>query len=711
MADPRTDFFSTASASPEADQDARTAFFASDDTSTSSSDSAPRQQGAAPWQRTLGGAALHAATGLGATAVAGARSVYDLATGVPLSEIDKRNQKFISEHTYTPTDPATQGAMQVTDNPASPIQWPSKVFDTLSQTINNATDLSRFQRRVDVGGGNPLLADKAGTAGYGPPSTALPTTGGGSTAAGPIISGALEFGLGAKQFLPDAGGVPVARASPGWGAETPTTTAPPNAATAAPSTAIAVTAGAPEESLTASGSARTGYFEPRDIPERPGTPIDTEPVEGGLPSTAGDARAAVLKRVGLENARESAIRGDAKSAATDWQLSKFDEPAGIEAKAQFDSERNALMSHSQKLVADTGGTLGTDEDALHSRGQTVARAFDGLSDWFDQQRKKLYAAADQRAQGGPVTNLDGVDALLKDPKFRNTLLAKDQGNLLTSIENQLGEFRKQSPQGFSVGGSEQVRQWLNQIWTNDNKAAIGAVKDALDNDVMKGAGEDIYGPARALVQMKRQTLDNPNGISRLMEHDPQTPINRVTPYEKIPDTLTRLPVAQFDQVLKTLDAMPEELKPLAEQAKAEIKAHLLNKVNDAGTSTSGQWNARGVEKVVKGNSAKLQSAFADQPEVLKGLQDLRSAGNILSVNQGYPGAAAQASNALKRGFMSRALSHVGGAAGAAAGGALGPLGAAGGAAAGEALGTKVGSAASENAAVKNWRKGVRSLSE
>lgn len=705
MADPRTDFFSSSS-SPAADQDARTAFFSSPESATAGQ--LPKSDGAHPWQVTLGRTALHAATGFGATAAAGVRSIYDLATGVPLWEIDKRNQKFISEHTYTPTDPASQGAMQLTDNPASPLQWPSKVFDVLGQTINNATDLSRLNGRVDVGGGNPLLADKAGTVGYGPPSTALPTTGGGSTTAGPIISGALELGLGVKPFLPETT-LPVARTSPGWGSETPTTSAPSNVATAAPKTAIAVSA--PEEPLTATGEARAAPFEPRDIPERPGTPIDTEPVEGGLPSTAGNERAAVLRRVGLENARESAIKGDAKAAATDWQLSKFDEPAGVEAKAQFDSERNALMAHGQKLIAETGGTLGTDEDALHARGQTVARAFDGLSDWFDQQRKKLYAAADQRAQGGPITNLEGVDALLKDPKFRNTLLAKDQGNLLTSIESQLGEFRKQSPQGFSVAGAEQVRQWLNQIWTNDNKAAIGAVKDALDNDVMRGAGEDIYGPARALVQMKKQTLDNPNGISRLMEHDPQTPINRVTPFEKIPDTLTRLPVAQFNQVLKTLDAMPEELQPLAQQAKAEIKAHLLNKVNDAGNSTSGQWNARGVEKVIKANSAKLQSAFADQPQALRDLQDLRSAGNILSVNQSYPGAAAQAANALKRGFMSRALSKVGGTAGAAAGGVLGPLGAAGGAAAGEALGAKAGAAAAEKSAVKTWRKGVRSLSE
>lgn len=652
-------------------------------------------EGVAPWKEVAGRAFMHAATAVGSNIAAGARSAYDLATGVPLSEIDKRNQSFIREHTYEPTDTVSKTATQATDNPSSPLNWPTKVFDVLGDTINRATDPATWSRRVDVGG---PLSDKAGTVGYGPPSTALPSTGGGSTALGPIISGIAQVGMGAKPFARDLEAPIIGpRTSPGWGSEAVTAKRAPVTIDATP--------------MSVSGEARPAPFEPQDIPERPGTPIDTEPVEGGLPKAAADERAGILKRVGIENARESALQGDAKAAATDWQLSRFDEPAGVEAKAQFDAERNALMGRSQQLVAKTGGTLGTDEDGLHTRGQTVARAFDGLEDWFDQQRKKLYTAADQRANGGPITSLGGVDALLKDPQFRNTLLAKDQGNLLSSIENQLGEFRKQSPNGFSVAGAEDVRKWLNQIWTNDNKVAIGKVKDALDNDVLKGAGEDIYGPARGLVQLKKQTLDNPDGISRLMEHDPQTPINRVTSFEKIPDTIIRLPVAQFNNVLKTLDTMPDELRPLAQAAKAEIKAHLLNKVNDAGNSTSGQWNARGVEKVVKGNSAKLQSAFADQTEMLRDIQDLRSAGNILSVNQSYPGAAAQAANAVRRGFMSRALSHVGGVAGAGAGGVLGPLGAAGGAAVGEAVGAKAGAAVAEKSAVKNWQKGIRSLSD
>jgi hypothetical protein len=476
-----------------------------------------------------------------------------------------------------------------------------------------------------------------------------------------------------------------------------------------PSTAEAPTAPPPE--LSASGAARAPYFEPREIPGRPGVNVDTEPVEGGLPPAAGNERAQILSRVGLDSARNSALEGNAKNAATDWQLSKFDEPAGVAAKAQFDAERTALQSHAENIVRETGGTLGTDEDTLHQRGQTIAKPFDDLSDWFDQRRRELYQAADQRSGGHPVVQPASLQELLNDRSFQNQLTARGQSNIRDGVAAELSRFQEGNQPGLTVQNAEQFRQFLNSLWSPENSNIIGRLKGALDDDVMKGAGEDIYGPARQLAQLKKQTLDNPNGISRLLEHDPQTPINRTTPYVKVPDTIARLDPDQFNNVLRTLETMPEELHPQAQAAIDEIKAHLANKVYDAGTSTSGQWNARGVEKVVRANSAKLQSAFADQPEALRGIQDLRSAGNILSVNQGYPGAAAQAANALKRGLMSRALSKVGATAGAGAGSILGPLGAAGGAAAGEAVGSAAGAKMAERAAVKQWQSGVTRLSD
>jgi len=569
---------------------------------------------------------VHEATGFGASAVAGTRSLYDLAKGTPLSEIDKKNQALFQQYVYQPKGKEGEAQVKAFESPLNPLNWPSMGLDWLGDQINKAT---------------------------------------GSTAAGPITAGAGKLALAAAPMLLKNVSLPSIseRATPGWGPEVPA--------------------------------------------EAPATAIDTEPVEGGLPKDSAVARAQVLQRVGLENARNSALEGDAKAAATDFQLSKFDEPAGAAAKAQFDAERQALQSHAQGIIERTGGTLGTDEDSLNLRGQTIAKPFDDLQDWFDTQRSKLYAEADARG-GGAVqpTNLQG---LLKDPSFQNQLTARGQTSLLNGVNAELGRFMKNNPEGLTVQNAEQFRQFLNTVWSPDNSRIIGQLKGALDEDVTQGAGEDVYAPARALSQLEKQTLQNPNGIARLLERDPQTPINRTTPYTKIPDTLTRLDPAQFAQVVKTLQGMPEEIQPQAQAALGEIKAHLANKVLDAGNSTAGQWNARGVAKVLDANAAKLPMAF--NPEELQQLQDLKSAGNILSVNQGYPGAAAQAANALKRGFMTKALGRLGGAAGAAVGGVAGPWGAAGGAAAGELGASKLAGSLSEKAALRHWQAGTTKLSD
>ena len=472
----------------------------------------------------------------------------------------------------------------------------------------------------------------------------------------------------------------------------------------------ATTSGPP---LTATGLPRGQLWEPIDIPSKPGTPIDSEPVAGGLPPDALTSRATILRRVGLEKARDSALQGDAMRAATDAQMTKFDEPAGIVAKQVFDAEKAALQQHAEGIITRAGGTVGTDEDSLNNRGQTIANAFDSYRDWFDEQRKALYDAADARAGGAPVTKLEGVDTLLQDPTFRNTLLAKDQGSLLNSVESQLEEFRKQSPQGFTAQGAEQVRQWLNQVWTHDNRFAVGQLKDAVDNDVMKGAGEDIYGSARAFSRLKSQTLDNPNGISQLFDRDPQTPLNRTTPYVKIPDAIQRLDPENFRNVLRTLQEMPPEIQPEAQAAIGEIKGHLANKLLDAGTmkAPEAQWNAPNVNQAIQKNRAKLNIAFGNDPQAVQDIRDLQSAGNILRANPQYPGAAAQVANAMKRGLMTRALQTAGATGGAALGSYLGPAGAAVGAAVGERLAGKATQSMGERAALNRWESGMTNLSD
>jgi len=76
---------------------------------------------------------------------------------------------------------------------------------------------------------------------------------------------------------------------------------------------------------------------------------------------------------------------------------------------------------------------------------------------------------------------------------------------------------------------------------------------------------------------------------------------------------------------------------------------------------------------------RIHPALQSGPEVLAMLQDLDSAGRILKVDGSYPGAAAQAANAMKRGFMSHAVSKVASGTGALIGSSMGPVGAMAGA--------------------------------
>lgn len=477
-------------------------------------------------------------------------------------------------------------------------------------------------------------------------------------------------------------------------------------------------------SQSISAAAADGGASPSTGPEPLGPPV-----EGGVPDSAQAARAQTLSRVGVQNARESAITGDAKSAAVDYQMTKYDQPAGRAAAAQFEAERDALASHAEGLIEHTGGTVGMDEDALANRGAIIAAPFDRLRQWFSDRTRQLYAQADEAAAAGRgtsydpatgatmLTNLEGVDRALADPTFQNTLAARNQQGLLGAVRNQLDFFRQNNPHGFTASTAEQFRQWLNSVWTNDNKYAIGQLKDAVDDDVTKSAGGDVYAQARAIRTLRRTTLDDPNGISQLFDVDPNTPINRSTAVEKIPDKLTQLPMNQYANVIRTLQQMPEEIQPDAQAAIGEIKGHLLNKVLQAGTQTSRGvgaqvWGTDRVANVLRTNAGKLRIAFADDPEIQRGLEDLSNAGQILRVDQSYPGADAQAANAMKRGLISRALGHLGGAAGAAAGGAVaGPLGAAAGGAVGEGMGLSAGARASERAALRSWARRVRSTPE
>lgn len=436
-----------------------------------------------------------------------------------------------------------------------------------------------------------------------------------------------------------------------------------------------------------------------------GTTTQIEPQEAGIPtpqarSSTGPLsadeqarRAQVLNDIGIQDARRSVITGDRKAGATDFQTSRLDSPAGRLLASKFDEERAALENHADSIVRASGGTVGTDQSALYGRGNTIIAPLDSLKQWFDDRAGALYRAADERSQGVP-TSLDRFRTMLADDSEMTNSDRVHLRGAVSAYARKLGILGEDGSLSGNAQQAETIRKFLGENWSPSNGRFVSKLKDALDEDVMSAAGGDLYGQARQLWQLRKSTLDNPNGISKLMDASGPEGINRTVPVEKIPDALAGMPVKQFGHVVGTLKNLPPELADQGVAALAEIKAQFANKILDAGRSTKGQWNQKAVRAYLANNGERMQQVFT--PEEMQKFRTLLDAGDILATDQSYPGAAAQKHNLLRSGTM-----HVIRAGSTSAGAAIGgPFGAAVGGAVGEKAAGALGDAAALKAAQK-----------
>lgn len=403
-------------------------------------------------------------------------------------------------------------------------------------------------------------------------------------------------------------------------------------------------------------------------------------------------RAQVLSSVGLDQARESSLSGNAKAAATESQMAKVDSPSGNEMRAQLDSEKATLANHADDLIKNTGGSQGLDQSALFGRGNAIVAPLDALKEHFDTQTSALYKAADERAQGVP-TQLDAFRKALGDDSEMTNADRVHLRAATNSYAKSLGLIGDDGEVFANGQQAETMRKYLGDNWSPQNGKFVSKLKQALDQDVMSAAGEDIYGQARDLWKQRKDTLDNPNGIAKIMDASGPEGVNRSVPIEKIPDAIAGMPVQQFGHVIDTLKNVPAEVQPQAAAALSEIKAHFANKVQAIGTSQAGQWNAKGVTKFLNNNSERMALVF--EPEEIAQFKNLNDAGHIVAKDQSYPGAAVQQHNLIRSGV----------AAGLQTGGAAlgGSLGGPGGAAIGSWLGAKAGTAINDAASLRAAR--------
>lgn len=418
-----------------------------------------------------------------------------------------------------------------------------------------------------------------------------------------------------------------------------------------------------------------------------------------------EQRKQILARVGLENARQSSILGDGFAAANEFQTSKVDAPVGQLYRDTLANERATLENFGQKIVERTGGTLGLDETALYDRGTRIARPFDDFKTALQTQMNQAYESAKQVAGNQPAVMPSNIQKFLDTDS--NFTVNDSFMSLRRGIESHLKENDLLDANGkvkpMTVEQAENLRKYINSNWNNERSGIIGRLKDRIDNDVTSVAGQDVYKKARDIRTKIARLLDDPKGVAKIMDYDPQSPMNRAVPFEKIASTVERMDVDQQRHLIKLLKEMPDEVRPQADAAIAEIKAQFANRILQEGSKNKGQWNAGNITKYLNDNNRKLGVLMEDK-EIAQMVKDLHDAGHLVKYDASYPGAAIQAHNLIRLGAVPL-LGTLGTSVGGAVGGAFGGVPGAGvGATVGGMYGAKKGVAMAEKSALKKAQK-------
>lgn len=427
--------------------------------------------------------------------------------------------------------------------------------------------------------------------------------------------------------------------------------------------------------------------------------------KGGVGINEQTARQEVLSRIGLDSARQSSISGDGFAAANEFQTSKLEAPVGQLYRDTLAKERAALENFGQKIVERTGGTVGMDESALYNRGTAITKPFDDFKAVLQTQMKQAYDQAKQVANGQPAVNPSNIQKFLDTDS--NFTVNDSFMSLRRGIQSHLKENGLMDAEGrvspMTVEQAENLRKYVNSNWSNERSGIIGRLKDNIDNDVTLVAGKDVYKSARDIRTKIARLLEDPQGVAKIMDYDPQSPMNRAVPFEKIATTVERMSVDQQRHLIKLLKEMPPELRPQADAAIAEIRAQFANRILEEGSKNKGQWNAANVTKYLNSNNRKLGVLMEDK-ELAQMVKDLHDAGHILKYDPAYPGAAIQAHNLVKMG-AAPLLGTFGGGVGTAFGATVGGPGlAAFTGPAGAAYGAKKGLGMAEKSALKRGQK-------
>jgi hypothetical protein len=277
----------------------------------------------------------------------------------------------------------------------------------------------------------------------------------------------------------------------------------------------------------------------------------------------------------------AALEGKGKERATNYQTSKSDTPLGNYLSEKFKDEQRRLQAFADQQAQRTGGIVGLDESAKFKRGEAILDPLKKLEDYFNKETKKIYEKRDSQAATIPVES-NNILKVLNDESL--TLANSETIGLSKIAAARMKQLNMIDKDGnllpTNAKTAENFRQFLNENYDRKNANLHRALKIAVDEDVLANldTNSPIYKDARSLVELRKNTLDNPKGISAILEDSGPNNINRKVDKEKISQNIANMSVEQFTHVIDTLKNMPPELQIAGNQALANIKSQFASNI-------------------------------------------------------------------------------------------------------------------------------------
>jgi hypothetical protein len=324
-------------------------------------------------------------------------------------------------------------------------------------------------------------------------------------------------------------------------------------------------------------------------------------------------------------------------------------------KKQIADEQNALTKYAEQRIDNTGASRNLPSD--YERGQLMNDAIassEGLTGFFKNAKERLYQDARVKVGDNPVPS-NTLENLLNSTKFKSELKLKGIKDFTEGLGELLELHKTQGFEGTkpgSIAGLEELRKSVNAQWTPQNKREIGRIVKAIDEDIAKAGGEDLYKRARSVHQAEQKIFES-KGMDKLFGEVDSNGVQTATDFQAIPKKLNQMPADQWKHIYDTYDEISKgrvrgvgfdleltpELMQYAEAAKAEMRGALAREIYQAGAGKAGVWNQNSVNNILNARAKKIEHAFS--PEEQKAFHTLNYAGHIVPGVHAYEGAALQ----------------------------------------------------------------------